>query len=38
MEKLKVKPVVNLYGSAGVGKTTLSKEVCEKMEWKETCF
>ena len=36
--KLKVKPVVNLYGSAGVGKTTLSKEICEKWNGEKHVF
>ena len=31
-EKLKMIPVVNLYGSAGVGKTTLAKEICKRWE------
>ena len=31
-EKLKMMPVVNLYGSAGVGKTALAKEICKRWE------
>ena len=31
-ERLKMIPVVNLYGSAGVGKTTLAKEICKRWE------
>ena len=31
-EKLKMMPVVNLYGSAGVGKTTLAKEIGKRWE------
>ena len=31
-EKLKMMPFVNLYGSAGVGKTTLAKEIGKKWE------
>ena len=31
-------PVVNLHGSAGVGKTTLAKEVCAKWEGKSHVF
>lgn len=38
MEKLKVKPVVHLHGSAGVGKTTLAKEICEKWNGKKHVF
>jgi len=38
MEKLETKgqsPVVNLFGSAGVGKTTLAKNVCSKWQGKQ---
>ena len=31
-EKLEMMPVVNLYGSAGVGKTALAKEICKRWE------
>ena len=31
-EKLKMMPFVNLYGSAGVGKTTLAKEIGQRWE------
>ena len=31
-EKLKIMPIVNLYGSAGVGKTTLAKEIGKRWE------
>ena len=31
-EKIKMMPVVNLYGSAGVGKTTLAKEIGKRWE------
>ena len=38
-EKLKMKPfVVNLYGSAGVGKTTLAKNICDKWAGKKYVF
>ena len=38
-EKLKMKPfVVNLYGSAGVGKTTLAKIICDKWAGKKYVF
>ena len=40
-EKLKIMPIVNLYGSAGVGKTTLAKEICKRWEvedGKYFCF
>ena len=38
-EKLKMKPfVVNLYGSAGVGKTTLAKNICDKWTGKKYVF
>ena len=38
-EKLKMKPfVVNLHGSAGVGKTTLAKNICDKWAGKKYVF
>ena len=38
-EKLEMKPfVVNLYGSAGVGKTTLAKNICDKWAGKKYVF
>ena len=40
-EKLKIMRVINLYGSAGVGKTTLAKEICKRWEvedGKYFCF
>ena len=41
MEKLETKgqsPVVNLFGSAGVGKTTLAKEICFQWQGKQFTF
>ena len=38
-EKLKMKPsVVNMHGSAGVGKTTLAKNICDKWAGKKYVF
>ena len=28
-------PVITLYGSSGVGKTTLAKEICSRWQWKQ---
>ena len=33
-----IRPVVNLHGSAGVGKTTIAKEVCAKWRGKSYVF
>ena len=37
-EKLKMMPVVNLCGHAGVGKTTLAKNICDKWAGKKYVF